>query len=103
VKSNNYVQGYTCMVDQSSKKDTKVELLLVSELLVNTRAYGWLLAVEVLTHKISTGKPYLFPKQRDQCVNEITSRYFDPLGTEADRALGEFVEYVGSPRLPDSR
>ena len=55
------------------------ELLLVSELLVNTRAYGWLLAVEVPTHKISTGKPDLYLKQRDQRVNEIASRYFDPL------------------------
>jgi hypothetical protein len=67
------------------------ELLLVSELLVNTRAYGWLLAVEVPTHKISTGKPDLYLKQRDQRVNEIASRYFDPLLTETDIALVEFV------------
>jgi hypothetical protein len=67
------------------------ELLLVSELLVNTRAYGWLLAVEVLTRKTSTGKPYFYLKQRDQRVNEITSRYFDQLGTEVVIALGEFA------------
>jgi hypothetical protein len=79
------------MVDQSSKQDTKVELSLVSELLVNTRAYGWLLAVEVLRRKISTGNPDLCLKQRDQRVNEIASRDFDPLGTEADIELGKFV------------
>ena len=79
MKSNSCVQGNTCIVDQSSKQATKVEPLFVSELLVNTRAYGWLLAVEVLRRKIRTENPDLYLKQRDQRVNEIASRYFDPL------------------------
>ena len=36
-------------------------------------------------------KPDLYLKQLDQRVNEIASRYFDPLLTETDIALVEFV------------
>ena len=84
------------MVDQFSKQEAKPEPLIISELRVNARAYGWLFAAEVLTRKTSTGKPYLDLKLRDQRGNEITGRYFDPPGIDAYLPLqGRVVEVEG--------
>lgn len=87
------------MVDQSSKRGTapRPAPLIISELRLNTRAYGWLFAAEVLMRKTNAGKAYLDLKLRDQRGNEIIGRYFDPPGTDAHGLQeGKVIELDGS-------
>ena len=54
------------------------ELLVISELRVNTAIFGWLFATEVIQRKTNAGKLFLDLKLRDQRGSEILARYFDP-------------------------
>jgi 3'-5' exoribonuclease len=72
------------------------EPLIISELRLNTIAYGWLFVAEVLTRKTSSGKPYLDLKLRDPRGNEIIGRYFDPPGVETQLPReGKVLELEG--------
>ena len=72
------------------------EPLIISELRLNTIAYGWLFVAEVLTRKTSSGKPYLDLKLRDPRGNEIIGRYFDPPDVETQLPQeGKVLELEG--------
>src|SRR5258708_259696 len=86
------------MDDQSAKRNTtpRPEPLIISELRLNTIAYGWLFVAEVLTRKTSSGKPYLDLKLRDPRGNEIIGRYFDPPDVETQLPQeGKVLELEG--------
>src|SRR5260370_7332531 len=86
------------MDDQSAKrnKTPRPEPLIISELRLNTIAYGWLFVAEVLTRKTSSGKPYLDLKLRDPRGNEIIGRYFDPPDVETQLLQeGKVLELEG--------
>ncbi len=67
------------MVDQSVKRGTvqAPELLIISELQLNTSVYGWLFAVEVQTRPARNGKPFRQLQLRDQRGNKIKAIQFD--------------------------
>ena len=48
------------MLDQSAQQGTALapELLIISELQLNTSVYGWLFAVDVQTRPARNGKPF---------------------------------------------
>jgi 3'-5' exoribonuclease len=86
------------MDDQSAKRNAtpRPEPLIISELRLNTIAYGWLFVAEVLTRKTSSGKPYLDLKLRDPRGNEIIGRYFDPPDVETQLPQeGKVLELEG--------
>ena len=98
MKAKNYVRRYKNLEDLSTKRDTKLrpEPLVISELSLNTRVYGWLFVAEVLMRKTNSGKPYVDLKLRDPRGNEIIGRYFDPPGIEAQmQQEGKVVELEG--------
>lgn len=67
------------MLDQSVQQGTSLEpeLLIISELQLNTGAYGWLFAVDVQTRPARNGKPFRQLKLRDQRGNKIKAIQFD--------------------------
>src|SRR6266516_8189474 len=72
------------MLDQSVQRGTSLapELLLISELQLNTSVYGWLFAVDVQTRPARNGKPFRHLQLRDQRGNEIKAIQFDLPRTE---------------------
>ncbi len=72
------------MLDQSVQWGTSLapELLLISELQLNTSVYGWLFAVDVQTRPARNGKPFRHLQLRDQRGNEIKAIQFDLPRTE---------------------
>lgn len=60
------------------QRELTPELIVISELRVNTTIFGWLFAAEVVQRKTNTGKLFLDLKLRDQRGSEIIARYFDP-------------------------
>ena len=54
------------------------EILIIGQLKVNSTIFGWLFAVEVISRKSNSGKPFLDLRLRDQRGSEIIARYFDP-------------------------
>ncbi len=60
------------------QRELTPELIVISELRVNTTIFGWLFASEVVQRKTNTGKLFLDLKLRDQRGSEIIARYFDP-------------------------
>src|SRR5216684_308561 len=75
------------MVNQTSQKQQEMapELLVISELKVNTSIFGWLFAVEVISRKTNSGKLFLDLRLRDQRGSEIIARYFDPPRAESQQ------------------
>jgi 3'-5' exoribonuclease len=67
------------MLDQSTHRGTSLvpELLLISELQLNTSVYGWLFAVDVQTRPARNGKPFRQLQLRDQRGHEIKAIQFD--------------------------
>jgi 3'-5' exoribonuclease len=61
---------------------TTPELLVISQLTVNSTIFGWLFAAEVISRKTNGGKLFLDLRLRDQRGNEIIARYFDPPNLE---------------------
>src|SRR6266567_1133414 len=59
-------------------QQTTPELLVISQLTVNSTIFGWLFAVEVISRKTNGGKLFLDLRLRDQRGSEIIARYFDP-------------------------
>jgi hypothetical protein len=57
---------------------TTPELLVISQLTVNSTIFGWLFAAEVISRKTNGGKLFLDLRLRDQRGSEIIARYFDP-------------------------
>src|SRR5579872_3560187 len=60
------------------QRELTPELIVISELRVNTTIFGWLFASEVIQRKTNSGKLFLDLKLRDQRGSEIIARYFDP-------------------------
>lgn len=75
-------KGDTIMLQQivttHKQQELTPELLVISELRVNTTIYGWLYAAEIIQRKTNAGKLFLDLKLRDQRGSEIIARYFDP-------------------------
>jgi hypothetical protein len=59
-------------------QQTMPELLVISQLTVNSTIFGWLFAMEVISRKTKGGKLFLDLRLRDQRGSEIIARYFDP-------------------------
>ena len=55
----------------------KPEPIMISDLVINTEVYGWLLAEEVQKRTTKHGKPYRHLKLHDQRGNDITAWQFD--------------------------
>lgn len=68
------------MLDLSQQKNQKPtpQLLVISELKVNSPIFGWLFAAEVMTRTTVKNKTYLQMTLRDMCGSEIIARHFDP-------------------------
>src|SRR6266581_7404103 len=68
------------MLNQTLQKSQQMapEFLVIGQLNVNSTICGWLFAVEVISRKTNTGKPFLDLRLRDQRGSEIIARYFDP-------------------------
>ena len=57
------------------QRELTPELIVISELLVNTTIFGWLFTAEVVQRKTNTGKLFLDLKLRDQRGSEIIARF----------------------------
>jgi 3'-5' exoribonuclease len=68
------------MLNHTSLKNQQMtpEILIIGQLKVNSTIFGWLFAVEVISRKTNSGKPFLDLRLRDQRGSEIIARYFDP-------------------------
>ena len=68
------------MLNQTLQKSQQMapEFLVIGQLNVNSTICGWLFAVEVISRKTNSGKPFLDLRLRDQRGSEIIARHFDP-------------------------